>query len=203
MKRFSRIALLVFAVVFVLFPASSRAAVSPVAVVEEFHAQLLSIMKQANTLSVKDRFAELAPTMDKTFDLKRMIRVACGPQWAKADETQRQHLVEAFRRLSVATYAEQFNGYSGEKFETLGKRPGPQNTILVQTRIVQSSGSNVGLIYVMKQDGEQWRIADVLLDDSVSQLAVRRSEYRKILADSGVSGLITTLDKKANQLLAE
>ena len=79
MKRFSRSALLVFAVVFVLFPASSRAAVSPVAVVEEFHAQLLSIMKQANTLSVKGRFAELAPTMDKTFDLKRMIRVACGP----------------------------------------------------------------------------------------------------------------------------
>jgi len=131
-----------------------------------------------------------------------MIQVASSPQWASADKAQQTRLFDAFRRLSIATYAAQFNGYSGEKFETVGERPGPQNTVLVETRIVESAGSTVGLTYVLKQDGGRWLIADVLLDNSVSQLAVRRSEYRRILKDSGISGLVDTLNKKADELLA-
>ncbi len=32
---------------------------------------------------------------------------------------------------------------------------------------------------------------------------VRRSEYRKVLRDKGIDGLITTLEAKASQLLKE
>lgn len=204
MKRFWRVPLFALAFVLVLSPAGPlQAAVGPVAVVEEFHAQLLAVMKEAKALPVQGRFDRLAPTMDRTFDLKRMIQVASSPQWASADDAQKSRLFEAFRRLSTATYASQFDGYAGEKFETVGERPGPQNTVLVETRIVESNGTDVGLTYVVKQEGDQWRIADILLDNSVSQLAVRRSEYRKILKDSGLSGLIDTLDKKTGELLAK
>ena len=203
MKRFPCITLFVLALALVFPPVGPlQAATGPTAVVEEFHGQLLTIMKEAKTLPVRDRFNRLAPAMDKTFDLERMIQVASSPQWASADKAQQTRLFDAFRRLSIATYAAQFNGYSGEKFETVGERPGPQNTVLVETRIVESAGSTVGLTYVLKQDGGRWLIADVLLDNSVSQLAVRRSEYRRILKDSGISGLVDTLNKKADELLA-
>lgn len=204
MKRFAPITLFALALAFVFAPTGAlRAATGPTAVVEAFHAQLLAVMKEAETLPVRSRFDRLAPTMDKTFDLKRMIQVASNPQWRTADEAQQKSLFNAFRRLSIATYAAQFNGYSGEKFETAGERPGPQDTDLVETRIVKSSGSTVGLTYVLKQDGGRWLIADILLDNSVSQLAVRRSEYRRILKDSGISGLIGTLNEKADELLAK
>ena len=47
----------------------------------------------------------------------------------------------------------------------------------------------------------RWLIVDVLLDDSVSELAVRRSEYRHVLKTAGVDNLIQTLNTKAAQLV--
>lgn len=204
MKRYPRIAPLILAFT-LLFAAAAplRAATDPAATVEAFHAQLITIMKEAKTLQAQGRFDRLAPTMDQTFDLQRMIKVASTPQWASADAAQRTQLFDAFRRLSIATYAAQFDGYSGEKFESVGERPGPQSTVLVETQIVGSNGDKTGLTYVLKKEGEQWLIADILLDNSVSQLAVRRSEYRRILKDSGIAGLIGTLNKKADDLLAK
>ena len=204
MKPIRHVAFLFLAVLLVL-PGGGplHAATGPVVTVEAFHDQLLAVMKDANGLPVQARFDRLAGTMDTTFDLRRMIQVASTPQWASADETQRTRLFAAFRQLSIATYAAQFDGYSGEKFETVGERSGPQNTVLVETRIIESTGAKVGLTYVLKQSGERWLIADILLDNSVSQLAVRRSEYRRILKDSGIPGLIDTLDGKAAELLTK
>ena len=47
----------------------------------------------------------------------------------------------------------------------------------------------------------RWRIVDVLLDGSISELAMRRSEYRRVLKKNGVDGLIQTLNSKAAQLV--
>lgn len=175
----------------------------PQAVVEAFDNALLATMKDAATLGIQGRYDKLAGPIDTAFDLKRMIRVASSPQWRKASEEQQTKLLAAFRRLSVATYAEQFDSYSGQKFETTGQRPGPQQTVLVGTRIVDTDGSDTKLTYVMKKDATGWKIADVLLENSVSQLAVRRSEYRDILRNSGIDGLISTLNKKADTLLGK
>ncbi|MBL6945422.1 MAG: ABC transporter substrate-binding protein [Rhodospirillales bacterium] len=175
----------------------------PSAVVGEFHGALLGVMKAAAGLSVGDRFERLSAPIDAAFDLSRMIRVASTPQWKSAAPAERQKLFDTFRRLSIATYAAQFDGYSGQEFKTTGERPGPQKTVLVATKIVESDGDSVGLTYVMKKTGGKWLIADVLLDDKISQLAVRRSEYRRILKKSGIEGLVSTLAAKTGDLLAD
>jgi hypothetical protein len=43
----------------------------------------------------------------------------------------------------------------------------------------------------------------VLLDKSISELAVRRSEYNQVLRTSGTEGLTETLDEKAAELRKE
>ena len=55
----------------------------------------------------------------------------------------------------------------------------------------------------MLQSGGAWRIVDVLLDSSISELAVRRSEYARVLRKDGIDGLIATLGEKADALAAE
>jgi len=171
------------------------------AVVEQFHASLLSVMKDAKALGVKGRYDRLAPEIEHAFHLPLMIRVATGSFWGKATEAQRQQLIKAFTRFSVGTYAVQFNGYSGEVFKTVGERPGPQNTVLVHTRIVDHD-KPVDLTYVTKRIKNQWRIIDVLLANDVSELAVRRSEYRQLLKKGGIDGLIVALNDKADALVA-
>jgi phospholipid transport system substrate-binding protein len=195
----SRLVAAVFAVMLVAVQLHAES--GPQAAIEGFHQTLLDVMKRADALGVQGRYQVLEPQVEQTLDLQRMIRVAAGSQWTKATPAEQEALLKAFSRLSVSTYASRFNGYNGERFETLGERPGPRDTVLVDTRIVKGDGSAVALTYVMEQTGDTWRVIDVLLDSSVSELAMRRSEYRS-LGGGTAAGLTDKLNAKADELMA-
>ncbi len=200
-RFFAWVFLLYFAVLF----AGPAGAQEPTAigVVEAFHQSLLEVMKGAKALGVKGRYKKLASRIERSFHLPLMIQVATSSHWRKADNEQVDKLVAAFTHLSISTYASQFDGYSGQAFETRGEKPGPQKTTLVTTWIVEPDSKPVELIYVTRKIKGEWRIVDVLVDSGISQLAVRRSEYRRVLKTKGIDGLIDTLNAKADQLLNE
>ena len=56
------------------------------------------------------------------------------------------------------------------------------------------------LDYLLRSAQDKWRIIDVYLSGTVSQLAARRSEFSAVLRQSGVSGLIALLKQKTAQL---
>ena len=171
------------------------------ATVESFHAVLLEVMKNADALGIEGRYARLEPQISRSFNLALMIRIASGIHWRKANPEQRNALAEAFKRFSVGIYASRFSSHSGESFETSSIKPGPQRTKLVHTRINRPKDSPVKLSYVVKNFSGAWRIVDVLLDGGISELAVRRSEYRSILNTNGIEGLVVTLNRKAGDLM--
>lgn len=173
------------------------------ATIEKFHASLLTVMKHANTTGTKARYEVLEPEIAKRFDLRLMIALATGKHWRNADKEARGRLTAAFHRFSAATYASRFSGYSGQSFETLGVTNGPRKTELVRTEIRRPEESPVSLTYVTRQGNAGWRIVDVLVDDGISELAVRRSEYRSILKTGGIEGLIGLLNRKTAALLAK
>ena len=195
----------VLAVLFVLVAAipAGAAEVGPRVLVERFQGNLLAVMKEAETLGVKGRYDRLVSSIEETFYLPLMIRIASGPYWKGANQTQRSRLITAFRRMSVSRVATLFDGYAGETFEAIGEKPGPQNTLLVKTRIVIPDKSSVNLTYVAKAIKERWRLIDVIVDNGISELSVRRAEYRRVLQTEGVDGLIATLNEKADELVAE
>jgi len=190
--------------VFFLSPAGASASTgqTSVALVENFHRALLSSMKAAADTSVKQRFEALKPIVGKSFHPGLMIQVASGSYWRKASDTQHEALTAAFSKLSAATYAAQFDGYSGQSFVTLDHKPGPQKTILVDTEIINPGGGNVALTYVTRKIQNQWRIIDVLVDTGISELARKRSEYHGVLKSKGIDGLIKLLNTKSSSLLA-
>ena len=173
----------------------------PSEVVDRFHEVLLSVMKTAGSTSVTARYKELKPEMEKAFNLPFMIRITVGSSWNRASEQQKRELIEAFKRMSVGTYASRFNGYSGQIFKTLKVRTGPKSTRLVDTRIENPNDKSVRITYVMGKFGDNWKIIDVLLDRGISEMAVRVSEYRSILRSRGVGALARALSKKAANLL--
>jgi phospholipid transport system substrate-binding protein len=173
------------------------------AVIQRFQQSLLAVMKEAESLGVTGRYQRLQPRIEEAFHLPLMIRVATGSFWKRATKEQQSGLVAAFKRMSISTYANRFDGYSGQVFEIVDQRPGPQKTVLVKTRIVSPGDSPARLTYVVKEFKGQWRIVDILLDNDISELAVRRSEYRRLLKENGVDGLIATLNDKAAGLVAQ
>ena len=173
----------------------------PRKVVDRFHEVLLSVMKKASSTSVTARYKELKPEIEKAFNLPFMIRITVGPRWNTASNQQKRELIEAFKSMSVGTYASRFNGYSGQIFKTLKVRAGPKGTRLVDTRIESPNDESVRITYVMGKFGDKWNIIDVLLDRGISEMAVRVSEYRSILRSRGVGSLARALSKKAANLL--
>lgn len=191
---------LALCVIVLLSAWAGAAAPSPAAVIESLHQSLVETMRNAQNLGMDGRYKQLEPVLVESFDFPRMIAAACGSYWMNADERQRQLLLNAFTRLSVMTYAARFSSYSGESFETIGERQGPRDTTLVDTRLIRNDGPPVPITYVMAEQDGTWRIVDVLLDKSISELAVRRSEYNQVLRSSGTEGLTQILNQKAMEL---
>src|SRR5260370_33737399 len=103
-----------------------------------------------------------------------MTRLAVGPAWGSLSAAQQQQLLGAFAHCIAATYAARFDSYSGEQLQVPGERPSGAE-VMVQTKIAKSNGEATRLDYLMRQNQGSWRISDVYLDGTISQLAVQRS----------------------------
>jgi phospholipid transport system substrate-binding protein len=195
MARLSR---LCFALPLIIGALTQGAAASadPQDVVRGFYQVLLGNMRNGGVLGESGRFARLAPLVDRDFDIPAMTRLAVGVTWANLDPTEQQRLIAAFGHYVAATYADQFDSYSGQQLQVTGERPyGPD--VMVHTKIVKSNGDSTELDYLMDQGG---RILDVYLDGSISQLAVHHSEFHSILQREGVDGLVMALNRKVDLL---
>ena len=194
---------LLFLITFIFIsPVVEAAEMTSSEVVARFQASLLEVMKEAKTLSVQQRYNRLRPSVEKSFHLPLMIQIAISNHWKDSTTSERRQLVNAFRRMSISILATLFDGYSGETFKLVEEKPGPLNTTLVVTKLVKSDQSTVEISYVTIQFKNEWRIIDIILDRGISELMVRRSEYRLILKNRGVAGLISVLNGKADELVS-
>jgi phospholipid transport system substrate-binding protein len=185
------------------FAVALAQAATPRAVIERLHAGLLEVMQDANELDYDGRYRRLEPVLQDSYDFPFMTRIAVGHAWGELDEAQRARLVELFAKMSIASYAARFDGYTGEQFEILGEEPAPRDTVLVETRLVRQRDEPVELNYVLKGSGDDWRIIDVLLESKFSELARQRSEFAAVLRGGGPPDLVATLERKIAELAAE
>jgi phospholipid transport system substrate-binding protein len=192
----------------VLGAASAPAAVqahpgAPDAVVGAYYSTLLNAMQNAKSLGYEGRYKMLAPVIKDTFDLNFMARYAIRGFWEKLNQAQQNKLVEEFGRLSAATYAARFNDYTGEQFKILKSEATPQNDTFVYTQIVKSNGEPVPINYLLRKNGEEWRIIDVYLRGTISELAKWRADFSSVITRDGFDGLIAAIDGKVKALQAE
>ena len=174
----------------------------PGVVVNNLDQSLLDVMQQAKQLGYNGRYAKLEPVLRQAFDIRYMTQLAVGPGWTTLSQDQQDRLADAFGKFTIATYARRLDGYSGERFETLGEKPMGQAT-MVQTRLVKSNGEAIALNYVIRQNGARWQVVDVYLTGTISELAQRRSEFSAVFQRAGYDGLLSALQQKAAQAANE
>lgn len=182
--------------------AAEEAADAPLATptVEKLHAALLEIMRSADELGYQGRFDTLTPVVDQTFDMPFMASKSVGRHWKTLPEADQQRWLELFRTHIKANYAGQFTGYTGESFETLGEEPAIRDTRVVRTRLTRPGEDDVQLNYRLREVDGEWRIIDIYLNGTVSELALRRSEYSSVLKREGFEKLMSTIDEKVKEL---
>lgn len=173
---------------------------TPTQVVEEFHGALLAMMKGSDDMSFDQRVEFLTPKMGQAFDLGFMSSKSVGRQWKKLSGDQQRTWREKFEQLTISNYAGRFSDYTGEEFRTVGKEPAARDTILVLTRVEVPNDEDVDLNYRLRETREGWRIIDIYLKGTVSELALRRSEYSSTLKRDGFEDLATAIDEKIAEL---
>ena len=199
MRRTTTGLVILFAAAAPLATVHAQAADPASAQIQRFDDALLSVMKDAKRLGPKGRYDRLDPVIRQTFDLPAMTRFAVGSSWSKLAPAEQADLVQAFSRMTVATYAHNFDSYGGERFQL-----GPVETRgvdkLVRTQLISSGTTN--LTYRMRQSGGAWKVIDVYYNAAVSSLLGQRSEYASTLASGGAKALVAKLQSRADRLLS-
>ena len=168
---------------------------SPVQTVNSLHATLLKGMREGDKIGFQGRFKLLAPVINRTHDLSFIAHTILGKLWTKLDREQQHIFIGTFRKLSISTYAGWFKNYEGERFEFIEQKTIPRNQILVRSRLIKANGDTVSLDYILRQGKEGWHIINILAD-GVSDLALKRVEYRSILRQKGFPVFIDMLKEK-------
>ncbi len=183
--------------------AHAQASANPVtAPIEGLDEALLTIMKEGRQASFRQRYAAVAPAVDRALDIPFILRISVGLNWSSMSAQQQQQLLAAFRDYTIASYVDNFDDYDGQTFEVL---PNPRQLAtgeqVVSTEIKPRSGEPHRLDYVMHRmpDGS-WKAIDVLADGTISRVAVQRSDWTALLASGGAPALLATLQRKTEAL---
>lgn len=176
--------------------ASGAASDNSEQVIEQLQFSLLQVMREGEKLGYEGRYKFLEPVIDQSHDIDLIIKTILGATyWSQLDKTQQDLIVSTFRQLSIATYASRFTQYEGEQFKIIEQRTLPRDQTLVRSQLTKSDGGKVNFDYVLHQAEGHWRIANILFD-GVSDLAIKRGEYRAVLQRDGFAALIELLKEK-------
>jgi phospholipid transport system substrate-binding protein len=187
-------------VVVCLTASAVRAAIPDAAApIEALDQALERVMKEGKATPFSQRYAMLAPVVQQTFDLDTILETSVGPRWQAFSAADQQEIRAEFLKFTVASYVSNFTSYKGEKFEISPDTRAIGEEQVVSTKIVPTRGDPARIDYVMKQGSSGWRAVDVLLDGSISRIAVQRSDFRS-LVEGGPTALVGSLRRKVSDL---
>lgn len=172
---------------------------SPREVVERLHSALVEAASAEAALPLAARYARLYPVVTATHDLDYIAELTIRRQWRELDDAARARFAAAFARSSVMTYASRFEAVDGETFRIAGTPDTAGSRVQVETEIVRPEGENIPLDYTLESRGGTWRIVNIFAD-GVSDLALRRAEYQRILADGSIDDLIAHIEAQTAAL---
>ncbi len=182
-----------------LADADDSAQATASAVVDGLHLALYGMMKEAETLGYVGRYERIEPVLRASFDLDFMAQKSVGRHWKTASPQEQARFLDAFHRYTTANYAGRFTGWSGQEFTTHGEEASARGTMMVRTTLRDPTDEDVKLDYRLRKTDAGWRIVDVYFNGTVSELALRRSEYSSLIKREGFDALLAALDERIDE----
>jgi phospholipid transport system substrate-binding protein len=176
---------------------TQEAAVAPI---QQLIDGLVEIMKAGPATPFQQRYATLAPVIDRAFDLAAILQESVGSSWTTLPPQQQAMLTDAFRSYTVSSYVNSFDDFNGQRFEVSPDTRAVGSEQVVETKVIPKKGESHELDYVMRQGSSGWRVVDVLADGSISRVAVQRSDFRRVLSRGGAQALAESLRVKSADL---
>jgi len=170
-----------------------------VAVIENFHASLINIMQNAESLHFQGRYDTLAPVLEASFDTPLISQVILSRYWSELNEEQQKQFVNLFNRLSISTYASRFDSYTGDTFKTTSVEELKKGRLLIKTELTRQNDKPVKFDYLVHQNAGKWYIISVIAD-GINDLSLKRAEYAAIINDKGFDNLVNEIENKIKEM---
>ncbi len=175
----------------------------PVAMIQVFYTTLLECMQNGPALGFDGRYQKIEPVLNNTFDVATMCKIAVGPEWTNMSGDKKGGVLVAFNQYMVTTYAARFKEYKSQKFEVGEAKPAGEGRVLVESKLIRSNGEPVELNYLFRLNKGVWRVIDIYLSGSISQMAQMRSDFSNTIVQGGPDALIKSLGEKVEDLKKE
>jgi phospholipid transport system substrate-binding protein len=172
------------------------------AVVARLDAVLLDTLQHGEQLGYQGRFDRIAPAVAAAFDLPLMAEKSIGRFWKPLSDADRARWVALFSELTSANYAANFDKFSGQRFEIAGEEASQNDTTVVHTKVINPGDDDVEVNYRLHDTPSGPKIVDVYLKGTVSEVALRRSDYTSVLERDGFDALLASVRTKIADLAA-
>lgn len=180
----------------------ARAATAEAAPVEALDSGLISAMKAGSAgASFSDRQKAISAVVAQSYDLPVVTKNSVGFLWSTLPAAQQQELITLIGQFTTTSYATQFTKFGGERFTVLPDERQLGTGYVVKTKLTPGGGgAPVELDYVVRNGTNGWRITDVLLGGSISQVALHESDFSSLVSSGDASRLIAALKAKIAKL---
>jgi phospholipid transport system substrate-binding protein len=182
----------------VAFPSEGKAD-TPTQVVETLHSELLVVMKDAEILGFSGRYEKLENVVPELYDFPFISRIVVGRHWGNFSEEEKNQFIDLFTTLSIATYADRFDGYSGESFRVLSINEFRGGRIVVESALVQARGEKIQMTYMLHETDDSWKIIDVVVE-GISDLALKRADYTAFLNKNTTQAFFDELNTMISEM---
>ncbi|MFL5318841.1 MAG: phospholipid-binding protein MlaC [Myxococcaceae bacterium] len=172
----------------------AAAPATPTQVVKDGNAAVQKVLAQKGAT-----VEQLATTVDGFVDFSELAKRALGKDWDKLNKKQQDDFAATMKGLLRASYAQKAIG-QGKADVQYGAEKVEGNEATVPTTIAVKQDKIPVDYKLFRADPKAgWKIYDVVTDE-VSLVETYRGQFRKLIADKGYDGLLTTLKNKKEQL---
>jgi len=181
--------------------AAAQAAADPATIpITQFYGVLFQAMKVGRSAPFPQRYQLLAPAVDAAFDLAGILRISVGAFWSTLPPAQQQTLLQVFRTYTIANYVSSFHSAKGRVIAVQPATRPVGSERVVTTTITKFHQDPLRIDYVMRDEDTGWKAVDVLLDGTISRVAVQRSDFASLVSVGNANPLISSLRSKVSLL---
>ena len=175
--------------IFIPFHSVTKSESNVLASINKLHESLTKISdKTINS----DNLEMIDDVVKNSYDLEKMGKIIIGVDWKQIDTKTQKEFVNVFKRFISVNYFRRFNKINELHFEHQTVTNIKDKFKLARV-ILTADDEKFKIDYLLGFKDEKWKIFDVLLDGSISEVATKKSDFKKIIKEEGVSGLIKNL----------
>jgi phospholipid transport system substrate-binding protein len=171
------------------FAASAQAATATEAL-KARDAEIRAALPKQGTEPTPATRKRLENILTRAIDLEGMAKSALGKTWTETSPAKRKKFLDAFTNRFRKATGEQLDQYRSTQVKYMPEQPADGDT-LVPTEVTVK-GEPTRIDYRMQDQGGDWRIVDIVVDD-VSTVENYRASFNRIVKKEGMDGLIARL----------